>query len=68
MGLQREIAIKEELRKQQIREKYEEGKYIKDAEKANRMLIEGKRQQLLDFMQKMEIPQQYQLKLSRKNF
>lgn len=67
-GLQRIIAIKEEERKQKARERYEEGKYIKDAEKASKAKVEAKRQELLDFMDKMDIPQQYRLKLSRKQF
>lgn len=67
-GLQRAIAIAEEERKQQARQRYEEGKYIKDAAQAAQAKVEAKRQELLEFMDKMDIPQQYRLKLSRKQF
>lgn len=66
--LQREIAYKEEMKKQAIREKYEEGKAIKDKDATIKKMIEKVRKEKLDLLKSYNIPEKYQLDLAKKKF
>lgn len=66
--LQREIARKEEQKRQIFREKYEEGKAIKDKETLIKNMIEEVRKSKLDLLKNYNIPEKYQLELAKKKF
>ncbi len=56
------------MRKQDVRQKYEEGKSIKDREAMIRKMIEDVRQSKLQMMEGMNIPVKYQAELGRRKF
>lgn len=66
--VQRDIALKEEQQRQAIRQKYEEGKAIKDKEARIKRTIEEARKSKLDYLSNLGIPEKYITGLGIKKF
>lgn len=68
VDIQKEIALKEEKKKQEMRIKYEEGKAIKDKEAAVKRMLEEVRKSKLEVLKNYNIPAKYQIELASKKF
>jgi hypothetical protein len=68
MQIQKDIALKEEMKRQEQRIKYEEGKAIKDKEAEIKRIIEGVRQSKVKFLSDLRIPEKYQADLNKRKF
>jgi hypothetical protein len=68
VDLQKEIALKEERKRQEMRVKYEEGKAIKDKEVGVKRMLEEVRRSKLELLKQYNIPAKYQIELASKKF
>lgn len=66
--LQRDIALKEEQRNQALRQKFEEGKLIKDREARIKQTIEAARKSKVEYLESIGIPARYANALGSKKF
>ena len=66
--VQRDIALKEEQRSQALRQKYEEGKVIKDKEAKIKKTIEEARKSKIEYLESIGIPSKYATALGLKKF
>ena len=63
--IRKQIALKEELTLQNRRQKYEEGKKIKDILKSEHSTLGKMKQQKLQVMKELGIPEKYQVDLAK---
>ena len=66
--LQRDIALKEEQRSQALRQKFEEGKSIKDKDSRIKKTIEEARKSKIEYLESIGIPAKYATALGAKKF